>query len=394
MADFSRILADALKDGTLLLLVLSKKRTDSAEAADKLSVRPVTLQGERRYQFAFQSAGRETHENLEPEEAERRVNSLFGVTFADCHLYTSEADYSARVATSGAVKLRRKPPSRHTTDELHDRKKNYLIPEDVPCPFLVEIGVMTPAGKVRAAKYHKFRQINRFLELVEDAIGWLRREGTLQVVDFGCGKSYLTFALDYLLQAVHGRDTRIVGLDRNAEIVRDCEEIVGRLGCRGLEFQPGDIADFRPHHSPVDLVISLHACDTATDDALAQAIRWQADVILAVPCCQHELAEYLDVDAMPVLLRHGILKERFAALATDALRAQVLEISGYKTQVVEFIDMEHTAKNLMIRAIRRKESPQAERGRKTKIEQYQQLKQLLGIEQFYLERVIGGELFK
>jgi SAM-dependent methyltransferase len=257
-----------------------------------------------------------------------------------------------------------------------------LIPENVPCPFLVEIGVMTAAGKVRADKQHKFRQINRFLEFVDDVLPQLPSEGTLHVVDFGCGKSSLTFAVHHLLTAVRGRDVRIVGLDRNPHVIRECRRIAAKLGSAGLEFHEGDIASHDATER-VHLAISLHACDTATDAALAKAISWKADAILAVPCCQHELAPVLESESLAPLLRHGILRERLATLVTDALRAELLEANGYRTQVLEFIDLEHTPKNLLIRAVRR-ETATDDRAAHTEL--VERMKSSLGIASFALER--------
>jgi SAM-dependent methyltransferase len=346
----------------------------------------VNVKGEPRYQFAARIGSKETHENLTPGEAAARVSELFGATFEHCHLYTAEADYSARLGSAGQVKFKQSRPTGQTARGEHNRPKQYLIPENVPCPFLVEIGVMTPVGKVRASRYHKFRQVNRFLELVDDALEALPAAETIEVVDFGCGKSYLTFALHHLLTAIRGRAVRIVGLDRNAEVIRDCTRIAERLNCRGLRFAVGDIAGHQPD-GKVDLAVSLHACDTATDDALAQAVKWRAAVILAVPCCQHELAPKLRNDELAPILQHGLLKERFAALATDALRAQALELCGYKTQVVEFIDLEHTPKNLLIRAVRRDENePQPT----VKLAIYRAFKESLGLTEIHLESALGA----
>jgi methyltransferase family protein len=218
-------------------------------------------------------------------------------------------------------------------------------------PFLVELGVMTPDGRVKQQRYAKFRQVNRFLELVGDVVDDLPG-GVLRVVDFGSGKSYLTFALHHLLTAVHEREVELVGLDLKEDVVRECEAIARRLDARGLRFEVGDIAGYSGLDG-ADLVVSLHACDTATDAGLERAVRWQAKVILAVPCCQHELMPQLENDPLGPLLRHGVLKERFAAEVTDAARAQLLGIVGYDVQLVEFVDLEHTPKNILIRASRR-----------------------------------------
>jgi SAM-dependent methyltransferase len=260
------------------------------------------------------------------------------------------------------------------------------LPEHEPTPFLVEIGVMTRAGKVKAAKQSKFRQINRFLELVNDVIPELPADGTLRVVDFGSGKSYLTFALYHLLTRVHGRSVHILGLDRRADVIADCRRIAAKLGCPGLEFRVGEIGD-EPEEGTVDLAVSLHACDTATDDALARAVTWRAAVILAVPCCQHELAPKIHLPQLAPLHHQGILHAQFASLATDALRAQALEACGYKTQVVEFIELEHTAKNLLLRAVRRAETSGLS---DAATEAYRQLKQSLGLDEIAADRIIGA----
>jgi SAM-dependent methyltransferase len=380
----------ALANGDCLLLVLSRRRESAREDFTKVSVRPVVVQDCPVYQFTFHFPDRVTHENLGRPEAAKRAVGLLAETFQDAALYTPTADFSLRAMSNGSFRCKSGPPTKSAAaPAAHNRPKEYLIPEGKPCPFLIEIGVMTAEGRVKSAMTHKFRQINRFLELVDDIVPSLPTGRELRIVDFGCGKSYLTFALHHLLTNIHARQVRIIGLDRKADVIRHCTEIAGHLECRGLEFREGDIAG---HHEaePVDLAVSLHACDTATDDALAQALRWQTRVILAVPCCQHELANTIDSRELAPLLRHGILHERFAALATDALRSLVLEICGYATQVVEFIDLEHTAKNLLIRAVRREQADPAQRT--SRLAEYQSLKRLVGMESPYLERILGTML--
>lgn len=382
-------IAAAIESGDCLALTLSGKRKGNANIeADKITVRPVTVRHEPSYQFAWRTGSRESHENLAPAAARQRVAELFGTIFEHCHAFTTMADYHARRRGAGKVKLTKRPPSKRPPEEpaAHDRVKRRIIPEGMPVPFLVEIGVMTPAGQVRAAMMRKFRQINRFLELVDDIVPQLP-PGPLEVVDFGCGKSYLTFALEHLLRNVRGREVHIVGLDLKEEVIAECRRVAARLELPHIEFRVGDIAGFEPA-GRVDLAVSLHACDTATDAALAEAMRWNTPVILAVPCCQHELMRTIDAPDLSPLLRHGILKERFAALATDALRAELLERHGYRTQVVEFIDLEHTAKNLLIRAVR-KEGASGTDQRAADVREdgdYRRMKELLGIADFHLER--------
>jgi hypothetical protein len=240
---------------------------------------------------------------------------------------------------------------------------------------------MTPQGKVRTRRYDKFRQVNRFLELVDDVLDELPA-GRLRVVDFGSGRSYLTFALHHLLTAVHGREVDIVGLDLKQDVVAECNAIADRLEGRGLRFEVGDIAGYEGV-SGADLVVCLHACDTATDAALDRAVRGGASVILAVPCCQHELQRQLSSTELQPLLRFGILRERFAAEVTDAVRALLLGAAGYDAQIVEFVDLEHTPKNLLIRAVRR---PSRDRARS--LSDYRTLQRALGFDPA-LERLLG-----
>jgi SAM-dependent methyltransferase len=275
----------------------------------------------------------------------------------------------------------RRPPSRPVARRGHDRRKQYLLDEGTLVPFLVELGVMTPEGGVRKSRYDKFRQVNRFLELVDDVVPSLRSEGTLRVVDFGCGKSYLTFAIHHLLTELRGRRVEIVGLDLKEDVIATCSSFAERSRAAGLHFERGDIASYDAGDD-VDLVVSLHACDTATDEALAQAVRWHADAILAAPCCQKEAYRQLESRLLAPLLRHGLAKERFASLVTDTLRAQLLELAGYRTQLVEFVPLEHTAKNVLIRAVKgARASADVRRA-------YEDLRDSLGLDPA-LERLLG-----
>jgi hypothetical protein len=384
-ADVERLLADAFVSGDCLSLVLSKPRRGAVVPFTKVSVRPVIVQKRPTYQFAYQSLRKETHENHGAAAAGLKAMELLLHAFENAHLFTPKADVEIRASGKEAFRVREAPASRTTVDLNHDRPKEHLIPEGVPCAFLAEIGVMNREGRVLAAKYNKFRQINRFLELVEDVIEKLPKERTLQIYDFGSGKSYLTFALHHLLTQLRDYDVQIIGIDRNPDIVADCMRIATHLRCRGLEFRTGDIGTVEAS-GDVDMVVSLHACDTATDDALAQAVRWETPVIFAVPCCQHELSLSIKNEHLQPITQHGILHDRFAALATDALRAAALQICGWQTRIVEFIDLEHTPKNLLIRAVRQSTN---EAQQQAAIAEYHRFKEFLGLERPYLERVLG-----
>ena len=342
-----------------------------------MTVEPVELRGEIAFQFAAQHADRVTHENLPPDDARERLGLLLA-DYGQGLLQTADADWqvlgetrAAAAADEDGVVARRTTGASGTCSRKGD-----------PVPFLVELGVMTPDGTVRKSRYDKFRQVNRFLELVDDVVPALRSDGTLRIVDFGCGKSYLTFAIHHLLTELRGREVEIVGLDLKDDVIEACSSLAARSGAEGLRFQQGDIGSFDAREK-VDLVVSLHACDTATDEALAQAVRWQADVILAVPCCQKEAYRQIRSPLLAPLLRHGLAKERLAALVTDTLRAQLLELQGYRTQLVEFVPLEHTAKNVLIRAV--KGAPAGAEVRRA----YEELRDALGLDPA-LERLLSA----
>ena len=374
MAPLDDLLNDVFQHDALLRAVLSKPR--SRDLPRKVTVEPVDLRDETAFQFTSQLADRVIHDNLGADGARERLGLLLA-DYGQGLLQTADADWQVL----GETVLRR-PPTRAAAPRDHDRRKQYLLEEGTPVPFLVELGVMTADGKVRSSRYDKFRQVNRFLELIDDIVPSLRTDGTLRVVDFGCGKSYLTFAIHHLLTELRGREVEIVGLDLKDDVIDACSMLAARFGTEGLRFEQGDIAGFDARKK-IDLVVSLHACDTATDEALAQAIRWQADVILAVPCCQKEAYRQIQSSLLGPVLRHGLAKERLAALVTDALRAQLLELSGYRTQLVEFVSLEHSAKNVLIRAV--KGAPADANTRRA----YEELRDALGL-QPALERLLAA----
>ena len=240
---------------------------------------------------------------------------------------------------------------RESKDMSHNRTKTYILKEGEKVDFLVDLGVMTKEGAIVRTRYDKFRQINRFLEFIEDILPQLDKDKEQTIIDFGCGKSYLTFAMYYYLKVLKGYNIRIIGLDLKKDVIEHCNQLRTKYGYERLDFYEGDIASYRGVES-VDMVVTLHACDTATDYALAKAVKWGAKVILSVPCCQHEANRTIADETLSPVMDYGILKERFAAIATDGARAKLLESKGYQTQILEFIDMEHTPKNLLIRAVK------------------------------------------
>ncbi len=234
----------------------------------------------------------------------------------------------------------------------HNRKKKYILEENIPVGFLIDLGVQTPQGKIIHSAYDKFRQINRFLEFVEDILPALEDGKVLRILDFGCGKSYLTFAIYHYLHELKHRDVQIIGLDLKEDVIAHCNTLKDKYGYTNLQFLTGDIKDYTGQDE-VDMVVTLHACDVATDYALHKAINWNAKVILSVPCCHREVNRQVRNEVLAPMFKYGIVKDRMAALATDSLRALLLEKEGYETQLLEFIDMTHTPKNILIRAVKR-----------------------------------------
>ncbi|QMV41045.1 class I SAM-dependent methyltransferase [Cohnella cholangitidis] len=376
-AEWLAFLDGIATEGKLVQASFSAPRRKDEETAKKLTVRPIKLKTGVFYQFERQLANKVFHENVPVERLKEQLQSTME-QYKQALFKTEDADVQILANKKGELALisRGKSVKRAAVPQEHNRNKAYVLPEGEPVPFLVSLGVMTEEGRVVKAKYDKFRQINRFLEMVSDVISDLPRGKPLTIVDFGCGKSYLTFALYHLLAIKEKLPVRIIGLDLKEDVIETCSKLAKELNWDQLTFMVGDISDYEGHSS-VDMVVTLHACDTATDAALIKAIGWGASVILSVPCCQHELFRQLSQPTLKPLLKHGILKERFSALVTDAIRANLLEIAGYRTQLLEFIDMEHTPKNILIRAVKGGKTDIAELER-----EYERFRDFLGVNPF------------
>ena len=361
--------------------VAAKSADQEEKQPQKATARPVQIRGELQFQWSLRIGKQEVHENQSVAELLQRVQDWAGARFRQVRLETTQTVCEGRMnGPNQEFRGREVKRPQAAPDVRHNVAKNYLIPEGTPCGFLEQLGIMTATGQVRAAMQHKFRQINRFLEFVEEIYPEFPAEGPLRVIDFGCGKSYLTFALHHLFAVKHSRAVSIIGLDQNADLIAKCSSIAKKLSAEGLTFRVCDVVDpFRADEGPLDLAVSLHACDIATDAALSWAVSRKARVILSAPCCQHELAPQITSDHLAPILKHGILRQRFAAMATDALRAEALEAVGYRTTIMEFVDLEHSAKNLLLRAIRR---PDAELSTEPDWQEYQRVQEFLGIKKF------------
>ena len=340
-------------DQGMMLAVLSGQRSKAAEVPSKVRIRPVEIRGELCYQATSTVGQKAIHRNYTRQEVLLYISDCLENGFSQLQIQGQNRDASVLVSKKGkqTMKVKQHQALEPVRIMAHNRVKQYILKEGIPVPFLVDLGVMNPQGKVHQSSYDKFKQINRFLEFIEDILPSLSREREITILDFGCGKSYLTFAMDYYLRELRGYDVNIIGLDLKTDVIRKCSGLARKYGYDKLHFLQGDIADY-DGVSKVDMVVTLHACDRATDYALAKAVEWGAEVILSVPCCQHELNEKIQNELLRPVLKYGILKERMSALLTDGIRAELLESMGYRTQILEFIDMEHTPKNLLIRAVK------------------------------------------
>lgn len=358
MNELRKILQDNLNKEFISATLSNPREKDSVV---KVKVRPLMHRDSLVFQVESFRNHQAFHENLSVQDALERMLELM-TNMKQMQMETQTAIYTVLVSKKGKVTIKKKLQKCQKKAELsHNRKKKYILEEGIVVPFLVDLGVMTKEGKIVHARFDKFRQINRFLEFIEDILPQLDKEKELTILDFGCGKFYLTFAMYYYLHELKKYDIRIIGLDLKRDVIRHCNELAGKYGYEKLKFLEGNIADYTGAEE-VDMVVTLHACNTATDFALAKAVGWNAKVILSVPCCQHEVNGQLEekkgeTEAWKVLqpvLKYGLLRERMAALLTDGLRGEYLESEGYDVQVLEFIDMEHTPKNILIRAVKKK----------------------------------------
>lgn len=322
----------------------------------KVKLRPVMVKEQISYQAESFVGTKAYHRNLTPTELAEYMERLMTEDFKQLEMEAESEKVTVLVSKKGKVTINRKKKQQTkkltAEDMSHNKKKQYVLPKDTPVPFLIDLGVQTQEGKIVNARYDKFRQINRYLEFVRDILPSLPKDRTLTIIDFGCGKSYLTFALYYYLKIMNQYDIRVIGLDLKEDVITRCNELSKKYGYDGLSFHAGDISTYEGVDE-VDMVVTLHACDTATDYALEKAVRWNARVIFSVPCCQHEVNAQIACKELEPVLKYGLIKERMSALITDAVRANLLEEQGYETQILEFIDMEHTPKNILIRAVKK-----------------------------------------
>ena len=401
--DELRMLLGAYIQNNEIILSATASNPRNREKLAKIRLRPIHMKNTLYYQAERFVGTKVFHQNIEPLQIPDFFAEAMEVDFRQLELETAQHKVIVLVSKKGNISIKEKTKyvcadaavqfTENGTNQTaldsaalqanfaHNREKNYILPQEEPVPFLVALGVQTAQGKVVHAKYDKFRQINRYLEFVRDILPYLPNNGkTLRIVDFGCGKSYLTFALYYYLKVMQNYNISVTGLDLKQDVIEKCQALADKLEYNGLKFLVGDIGSYHGTKK-ADMVVTLHACDTATDYALAKAVKWNAKVILSVPCCQHELNRQISCAALEPVLQYGIIKERMAALITDALRANLLEEQGYDTQLLEFIDMEHTPKNILIRAVKREEKGSSIRYHKShnSVVNAQQLEEMLHV---------------
>lgn len=347
---FNETLNNIFEDKSLVKCIFSNKRKKSLEYR-KVTIKPISIKGVYQYQAEYTYDKKVTHDNIPEDEILMFCESLLRNAFKQVDIFTETKEIHVLASKADNPRIQVKQAETSKKANLsHNKNKNYAIRDGEPCDFLIRLGVMTKDGQVIHKHYSKFRQINRFLEIVDDVYEKLPQDRTLRIIDFGCGKSYLTFALYYYLHELKGKNVAITGLDLKKDVIEFCNKVAEDLNYEGLDFLMGDIADYTDDHA--DMVVTLHACDTATDYAFINAVKWNTKVILSVPCCQHELFRQVDNEVLNPILKHGIIKDKFTELLTDGLRGLKLEEMGYSVDMIEFTTLEHTAKNIMMRAVK------------------------------------------
>ncbi|MBK9940757.1 MAG: SAM-dependent methyltransferase [Kouleothrix sp.] len=388
--DYKALVSAALRDqATFVRLTLKGIVRGPAVPWQKITIRPVRVRDRHQLQFSYFDGRHDHAKNYYGDEAMAQLGQALSLGFSAIVLQTTSEDVQIQLTKKGKALIHRHhraPGAAPTPDTAHNRAKAQPLAPDQPDAFLQALGIMAADGQIRPAMQAKFAQINEFIKLVE-ATGELERfaHTPIELLDCGCGSSHLTFALHHYLNHLRGLPARLVGIDSNAQLIEKCTAQAAALQIERLAFAHTPIADFQPEHAP-DLVLALHACDTATDDAIGQAIRHQAHMLVCAPCCHHQLNDQIDNPLFRPVLRHGILRQRTADILTDTFRALILRIMGYRAEVIEFVAAEHTAKNLMIRAVRRT-AP----GERQFVREYNQLKQFWGVTP-YLETLLGDQL--
>jgi SAM-dependent methyltransferase len=333
----------------VIKIVISNKLNKDVEYNKINVVLKINNKGRKYYQVEKFTDKQVFHENIEVNNLEKTLNNLVNNKYKQLSAWSNNTTFDLKISKKGKVFLGKKKSNNESLiNKSHNKEKNYILKEGMIIEPLIDLGVFTKEGKVINSKYDKYKQINRFIEIIDDEIK-KNNYKELTILDFGCGKSYLTFVLYYYFVEIKNIKVKMIGLDLKADVIKKCNEIAKRYKYDNLHFELGDINGYK-YENNVDMVITLHACDTATDYALYNAIKWNAKMIFSVPCCQHEFNSQMKPESLSILSKYGIIQERVSALMTDSVRGNLLEASGYKTQLLEFIDIAHSPKNILIRA--------------------------------------------
>ena len=347
MEELKRTINDIFSEEIIKLVISNKVNKDVKY--NKINILLKEIKTKKYYQIEKFTDKQVFHQNISLEEIKSVVLEYTSGNYKQLTAWSNVTTYDVKISKKGKVHCSKKDGNNEKfAKKGHNKEKNYILKEGMIIEPLIDLGVFTKEGKVINSKYDKYKQINRFIEIIDDEVKKNNFE-ELTVLDFGCGKSYLTFVLYYYFTEIKKINVKMIGLDLKADVIKKCNDIAKKYNYENLSFELGDINGFK-YNNKVDMVITLHACDTATDYALYNAIKWNTKMIFSVPCCQHEFNSQMKPETLPILSRYGIVKERVSALMTDALRANLLEFLGYKTQLLEFIDISHSPKNILIRA--------------------------------------------
>ena len=354
MEDLKNAICEMLKE-EIIKIVISNKANKEVEYNKISFLLKENNKGKKYYQIEKFTDKQVFHENIEVNQLEKALFDIVNDNYKQLSAWSNETSFDLKISKKGKVFLgKKKSNNSNLSNKSHNKEKNYILKEGMIIEPLIDLGVFTKEGKVINSKYDKYKQINRFIEIIDDEIK-KNDYKELTILDFGCGKSYLTFVLYYYFVEIKHINVKMIGLDLKADVIKKCNEIAKRYKYDNLHFELGDINGYK-YENNVDMVITLHACDTATDYALYNAIKWNAKMIFSVPCCQHEFNHQMEANTLSILTKYGIIQERMAALMTDAVRGNLLEAVGYKTQLLEFIDIAHSPKNILIRASKSKVS--------------------------------------
>lgn len=387
--DFQQLLLEMiLQPDSFIRAAFSGQQKGQALRWERVTLRPVLIKQRRHLQFSYYDATQHITHNYADAAATTELMELLRLPFRNFFVVTQTEQIQINISKKGKPLItRHKTAAAQAPDLAHDRPKKHVLSDNTPLPFLIAAGIMTEDGRIKAGQRAKFRQINEFLRLLSETGALNTSENApLHAVDFGCGSAALTFALYHYLHEVLRLPAQVVGVDIKAHLIQRHRETARQLGWQALTFEHTTIQDYQPQ-TPPDLVVALHACDTATDDAIAQGIRWHSKIIICAPCCHHDLQAQLEAQPTPApfmpVLRYGLFHERIGDVLTDSFRTLILRRSGYRVDVVQFVPAEHTPKNLMIRAVKT-----AEHGSAAAEREYAELQQYWQVTP-YLQRILG-----